>query len=255
MAEADAAPAIATEAAKPAALTRRITGSLARRMIAIATIWISVLLIGGGFALDRVLTGAITRNFDSSLEYVLIAMIRSSEIGPDGEVRLIEPLGDQRFLEPYSGLYWQISGGGQEPYRSRSLWERTLTPPHAHIDNALHTYNSNQFPDEQLRVLERNVILPGSKVSWRFQIAQSRDALDLQIRAVRATLIPSLGLLGLGLIVLAALQTFYGLLPLRQIRRAIAAMRGGEYRRIVPPLPREVRAMVAVLYAQVAHSV
>ena len=61
MAEADAAPAIATEAAKPAALTRRITGSLARRMIAIATIWISVLLIGGGFALDRVLTGAITR--------------------------------------------------------------------------------------------------------------------------------------------------------------------------------------------------
>ena len=41
MAEADAAPAIATEAAKPAALTRRITGSLARRMIAIATIWIS----------------------------------------------------------------------------------------------------------------------------------------------------------------------------------------------------------------------
>ena len=115
MAEADAATAIATEAAKPAALTSRITGSLARRMIAIATIWISVLLIGGGFALDRVLTGAITRNFDSSLEYVLIAMIRSSEIGPDGEVRLIEPLGDQRFLEPYSGLYWQISGGGQEP--------------------------------------------------------------------------------------------------------------------------------------------
>ena len=91
MAEADAAPAIATEAAKPAALTRRITGSLARRMIAIATIWISVLLIGGGFALDRVLTGAITRNFDSSLEYVLIAMIRSSEIGPDGEVRLMTP--------------------------------------------------------------------------------------------------------------------------------------------------------------------
>ncbi len=254
MAEADAAPAIATEAAKPAALTRRITGSLARRMIAIATIWISVLLIGGGFALDRVLTGAITRNFDSSLEYVLIAMIRSSEIGPDGEVRLIEPLGDQRFLEPYSGLYWQISGGGQEPYRSRSLWERTLTPPHAHIDNALHTYNSNQFPDEQLRVLERNVILPGSKVSWRFQIAQSRDALDLQIRAVRATLIPSLGLLGLGLIVLAALQTFYGLLPLRQIRRAIAAMRGGENRRIVAPLPLEVQPMVDELNALLAHN-
>ncbi|MGN6692237.1 MAG: sensor histidine kinase [Sphingopyxis sp.] len=223
-------------------------------MIAIATIWISVLLIGGGYALDRVLTGAITRNFDSSLEYVLIAMIRSSEIGPDGEVRLIEPLGDQRFLEPYSGLYWQISGGGQEPYRSRSLWERTLRPPHEHVDNALHTYNSNQFPDEELRVLERNVILPGSQTNWRFQIAQSRDALDLQIRAVRATLIPSLALLGLGLIILATLQTFYGLLPLRQIRRAIAAMRGGQNRRVTAPLPLEVQPMVEELNALLAHN-
>ncbi len=257
MAEADAASPIApgTETrTEPAALASLTTGSLARRMIAIAALWISVLLIGGGFALDRVLTGAITRNFDSSLEYVLIAMIRSSEIGPDGEVRLIEPLGDQRFLEPYSGLYWQISGGGQEPYRSRSLWERTLKSPKPHVDTGLHTYDSTQFPDEQLRILERNVILPGSKTNWRFQIAQSRQALDEQIRAVRATLIPSLGLLGVGLIVLAALQTFYGLWPLRHIRRAIAAMRGGENRRVIAPLPLEVQPMVEELNALLAHN-
>ena len=240
--------------AKPVALTSRITGSLARRMIAIAALWISVLLIGGGFALDRVLTGAITRNFDSSLEYVLIAMIRSSEIGPDGEVRLVEPLGDQRFLEPYSGLYWQISGGAQEPYRSRSLWERSLKAPTPHIDDQIHIYDSNQFPDEELRVLERNVILPGSKVSWRYQIAQSREALDTQVGAVRATLIPSLALLGLGLLILAALQTFYGLWPLRHIRRAIAAMRGGQNRRVDAPLPLEVQPMVDELNALLAHN-
>ena len=257
MAEADVAPAVATDpdaADKPAALSGRITGSLARRMIAIAALWISVLLIGGGFALDRVLTGAITRNFDSSLEYVLIAMIRSSEIGPDGEVRLVEPLGDQRFLEPYSGLYWQISGGEQEPYRSRSLWERSLKAPTPHIDNQIHTYDSNQFPDEELRILERNVILPGSKTNWRYQIAQSREALDTQVGAVRATLIPSLALLGLGLIILAALQTFYGLWPLRHIRRAIAAMRGGQSNRVTAPLPLEVQPMVDELNALLAHN-
>lgn len=256
-AEAGTAGATAPDAASgahPAALTSRITGSLARRMIAIAALWISVLLIGGGLALDRVLTGAITRNFDTSLEYVLIAMIRSSEIGPDGEVRLVEPLGDQRFLEPYSGLYWQISGGGQEPYRSRSLWERSLRSPAPHIDDDIHIYDSNQFPDEELRVLERNVILPGSKVSWRYQIAQTREALDTQIGAVRATLIPSLALLGLGLLILAALQTFYGLWPLRHIRRAIAAMRGGENRRVDAPLPLEVQPMVDELNALLAHN-
>lgn len=238
----------------PGILSPRMTGSLARRMIAIAAIWISLLLIGGGFALDRVLTGAITRNFDAGLEYVLIAMIRSSEIGPDGEVRLIQPLGDQRFLEPYSGLYWQISGKGQEPYPSRSLWERRLDTSDEHSDENLHVYDSNQFPDEELRVLERDVVLPGSKTRWRFQIAQSREVLDEQIRAVRATLIPSLGMLGLGLIVLAALQTFYGLWPLRHIRRAIAAMRGGQNRRVEAPLPLEVQPMVDELNALLAHN-
>ncbi|WOF45402.1 HAMP domain-containing histidine kinase [Sphingopyxis indica] len=223
-------------------------------MIAIAAIWISLLLIGGGFALDRVLTGAITRNFDAGLEYVLIAMIRSSEIGPDGEVRLIQPLGDQRFLEPYSGLYWQISGEGQEPYPSRSLWERRLDTSDEHNDDDMHVYDSNQFPDEELRVLERDVVLPGSKTRWRFQIAASRQSLDEQVRAVRATLIPSLGMLGLGLIVLAALQTFYGLWPLRHIRRAIAAMRGGQNRRVEAPLPLEVQPMVDELNALLAHN-
>ncbi len=252
---ADADPDLTdADTAKSPALSSRITGSLVRRMIAIAALWISVLLIGGGFALDRVLTGAITRNFDSGLEYVLIAMIRSAEIGPDGEVRMIEPLGDQRFLEPYSGLYWQISGGRQEPYSSRSLWERRLDTSDRHDDRQLHTYDSNQFPEEELRVLERDVVLPGSNTKWRFQIAQSRESLDTQIRAVRQTLIPSLALLGLGLIILAALQTFYGLWPLRHIRRAIAAMRGGQNRRIVEPLPLEVQPMVDELNALLAHN-
>lgn len=257
MSKAEVAPAVETDpdaATKPIASSSRMTGSLARRMIAIAALWISVLLIGGGFALDQVLKSAITRNFDSGLEYVLIAMIRSSEIGPDGEVRLIEPLGDQRFLEPYSGLYWQISGGGQEPYRSRSLWERMLKAPTPHVDDQIHTYDSNQFPDEELRVLERNVILPGSEINWRYQIAQSREALDAQVSAVRQTLVPSLALLGLGLIILAALQTFYGLWPLRHIRRAIAAMRGGQNRRVTAPLPLEVQPMVDELNALLAHN-
>ena len=41
----------------------RVTGSLSRRMILVATAWIMVLLAGGGFALDRVLTSAVTTSF------------------------------------------------------------------------------------------------------------------------------------------------------------------------------------------------
>ena len=72
------------------------------------------------------LTRSIVDNFDSQLEYVLNAMIAASEIGPDGEVRFNRPPADQRFIEPYSGVYFQISGAGADTFPSRSLWDRRL---------------------------------------------------------------------------------------------------------------------------------
>ncbi len=248
----------ADEAAPDGTLTPsaplRSTGSLGRRMIGIAAAWILFLLVGGGFALDNVLTGIVTRNFDSNLEYILKVMIRSSEIDPFGEVRLKEPLGEQRFLEPYSGLYWQISGKGYEPFPSRSLWDRTLERRPIAPDGQLHTYDSNQFPGEELRVLEREVVLPGSDTAWRFQIAQSRTALDEQIQVLRRTLTRSFAVLALGLIILAALQTLYGLWPLRRIRTEISAMRRGEKNRVVEALPNEVMPMVDELNELLAHN-
>ncbi|HEX8257160.1 MAG TPA: sensor histidine kinase N-terminal domain-containing protein, partial [Allosphingosinicella sp.] len=194
---------------------RRSTGSLTRRMIGVAAIWIVVLLGVGGVALDRVLTAAITRNFDEQIGYVLTALIASSEIGPDGEAYLNRPPADQRFLEPYSGLYFQISGEGFDPFRSRSLWDRALAAGGNHRDFEVHSYDSQEFEEEKLRVLERDVRLPGSPVRWRFQVAQSRVGLDEQIAVLRKTMIRSFGVLALGLIAMAALQAFYGLWPLR----------------------------------------
>ncbi|MDN8937849.1 hypothetical protein Q0P02_14545, partial [Staphylococcus aureus] len=84
----------------------------------IAAAWIFVLLLSGGLALDRIQTNTNTTTIDDQLEYVLTAMISSAEIGPDGEVFFNRPLGDQRFLEPNSGLYWQISGQGHADFTS-----------------------------------------------------------------------------------------------------------------------------------------
>lgn len=223
-------------------------------MIGIAAAWIVILLFGGGFALDRVLNDAVTRNFDNQLEYVLTAMIASAEIGPDGEVFLNRPLGDQRFLEPNSGLYWQISGKGHDDFPSRSLWDRTLESNISHDDRETHIYDSNQFQDEPLRVLERTIILPDSDTKWLFQVAQSRDGLDAQIANIRSILVNSFLILALGLIGMAALQTLYGLWPLRKIRIAIAAMRTGQQRRVVEPMPNEVTPMVDELNALLDHN-
>lgn len=223
-------------------------------MIGIAALWISVLLIGGGVALDRVLTQAVTRSFDDGLSYVLTAMISSAEIGPDGEVRLIRPLADQRFLEPSSGLYFQISGDGFDDFRSRSLWDRALDVDQEHGGMGPHVYDSSQFPGEDLRVMERTVRLPGSDVGWKFIVAQARNGLDEQISTLRSTLVKSFAILGIGLIIMATLQTYYGLRPLRAVRQEIARMRGGMKNRVTEPLPDEIMPMVEELNELVAHN-
>ena len=230
------------------------SGSLSRRMILIAAAWISILLAGGGFALDRVLVAAVTRNADDQLEYVLRSLLVSAEIGPEGEVIFNREPADQRFLEPYSGLYWQVSAPGRDTFPSRSLWDRRLGYGQRHDDRGVHSYDSRQFPDEKLRIVERDVKLPGSDVRWRFQVASSREALDAQIKILRRTLVRSFVLLGVGLVILAAIQTFYGLWPLRRVRQEIAKMRAGRSSQITGAMPIELMPMVEELNALVAHN-
>lgn len=216
-------------------------------MLAVAGLWIGALLLIGGFALDRVLVSSLTRNFDAQLGYVLNAMIVSADIGPRGEVRFTRSLGDQRFLEPYSGLYWQVSADRQEPFPSRSLWDRRLAPDLTIPRPDAFSYTSAEFGNEQLRIVERDVILPGSSEAFRFQVAESRETLDDQIKVLRQTLTRFLGALGIGLLVLAALQATYGLWPLRRVRRAIAAIRSGAATRVPADFPDELAPMVSEL--------
>ena len=237
---------------------RRRTGSLTRRMIGIAAIWIAALLLIGGFALDRVLSRSFIDSFDNQLVYMLNSMVDASEIGPDGEVHFSRAPAEQRFIQPYSGLYFQISGSGADTFPSRSLWDRRLRVSDNHFDVRPHLYDSDEFFEpvrkEKLRIAERDVILPGSDVRWRFQVAESRDGLDRQIHQARLTLFWSFTALGVGLLILAALQTFYGLWPLRRVRSEVAAIRSGDKTRVGRDFPSEIRPLTEEINQLLAHS-
>ncbi|WP_426266952.1 sensor histidine kinase [Sphingomonas sp. LHG3443-2] len=256
-------PAKGAPGAGTPAAPRRGTGSLTRRMIVIAAVWISILLAVGGFALDRLLTNSLVRNFDENLELVLRSMIGSSEIGTVGEIRFSRPPADQRFIESYSGSYFQITplpgADGKTPqvedYPSRSLWDRRLTVNPASVRGTeTHKYDSYQFSGEPLRIVERDVIIPGSPVKWRYQVAQSRENLDLQLKELRTTLTWSFAVLGLGLVMLAALQTFYGLWPLRRVRSEVVAIRSGAKTRISDHFPDEIQPLTQEINQLLAHN-
>lgn len=223
-------------------------------MVLIAAVWITMLLGVGGLALVQVLDDTLTASFDEQLANNLNAMINAAELDEVGDVRLLRPLGDQRFAEPYSGLYWQVSGGGHAPFPSRSLWDRQLTLPPGNQDcRTPCKFESTQFPSETLRVIARSVRLPGAAQPFLFQVAQSSRDLDRQKARTRTVVGWSLGVLGIGLIVLVGLQSIYGLAPLRRVSKAIAAIRSGEARRVEAQFPVEVEPLVAEINELLAH--
>jgi signal transduction histidine kinase len=223
-------------------------------MVLIAAVWITMLLGVGGLALVQVLDDTLTASFDEQLANNLNAMINAAELDEVGDVRLLRPLGDQRFAEPYSGLYWQVSGGGHAPFPSRSLWDRQLALPPGNQDcRTPCKFESTQFPSETLRVIARSVRLPGAAQPFLFQVAQSSRDLDRQKARTRTVVFWSLGVLGIGLIVMVGLQSIYGLAPLRRVSKAIAAIRSGEARRVEAQFPVEVEPLVAEINELLAH--
>ncbi len=223
-------------------------------MVLIAAVWITMLLGVGGLALVQVLDETLTASFDEQLANNLNAMINAAELDEVGDVRLLRPLGDQRFAEPYSGLYWQVSGGGHAPFPSRSLWDRQLALPPGNQDcRTPCKFESMQFPSETLRVIARSVRLPGAAQPFLFQVAQSSRDLDRQKARTRTVVGWSLGVLGIGLIVMVGIQSIYGLAPLRRVSKAIAAIRSGEARRVEAQFPVEVEPLVAEINELLAH--
>jgi signal transduction histidine kinase len=211
-------------------------------MLAIAAGWILVMMVAGGFLLDRTVSTIVVDQFDAQLEDRLLSMIANAELSPRGEVRFTRPLADQSYLEPLSGEYWQVSRVGQTPYPSRSLWDRRL-PVEPLPDDDMRFYDLN-FGGELLRVVQQDATLPGSEVVFQFQVAQSRVPLDAQLQRVGRTVTISLLILGAVLIALAAIQALYGLMPLRRVGREVAGVRAGRSARVSTDFVPEVAPLM-----------
>ena len=76
----------------------------------------------------------------------------------------------------------------------------------------------------------------------------------MQIRDLRRTLTWSFAALGAGLLILAALQTFYGLWPLRRVQREVAAIRSGKAVRVSDDFPTEIGPLTEEINQLLSHS-
>jgi signal transduction histidine kinase len=226
-------------------------------MMVVSAIWIALLLGGGGYALDRVLTSA-SRATSTAARICLTALIASAEVGPDGEAYLNRPPATSASLSPIRALFPDQRGRqAARDRRPRFPVPLAVGPAPArrenHNDSTSTSTTARNFRTRRCAWWSATSH-PRLAARWRFQVAEQRDALDDQISVLRRTLVRSFGILGLGLIVLATLQAIYGLWPLRRVQSAIASIRSGQRSRVEELFPREIEPLKEELNALLAHN-
>jgi len=228
--------------------------SLALRLVLGAACWIVAALLAGGLALSAIVQDDVERGFDARLDVLLQGLVAVAERGRDGALVLARGVGEPRFERPLSGWYWQVSDAGGPILRSRSLWDEALAGggPPAVAEAAARDVAG---PDgERLRLLERDIALPGFAERLRFAVAGPRAEIEATVRAFNRTLAWSLGALGGGLLLALLIQVRFGLQPLRRVRQAIAAVRTGRAQRLEGRFPTEIAPLSDEINALLAHN-
>lgn len=187
----------------------------------------------------------------------LDGLIAAADVAADGTLSLSRALSDPLYQQVYSGRYWQIGAGDPVPdavLRSRSLWDQELATGAPPAAGGVSGRSLVGPKGQRLRVLERDVTLPGAEGAFRFAVAADEAEMAQDIRAFRVTLAWSMGVLGLGLVAAVFIQVRYGLGPLRRIGRALADIRNGRARSMGDDYPVEVRPLVTELNALLEHN-
>ncbi len=230
-------------------------GSLRLRLLAAGGASVLLALALAGVGLVLLFERHVERRVVLELEAHLRQLIDGLERIEDGSLQLARPPAEPRFLEPLSGLYWQIAeeppraAGGAAALRSRSLWDATLRlPPDPLQGGEVHRHVIPGPGGAALLAVERHVALPASLGGGGVRAAAAVDWAEIRAagRAFAVELAPSLGLLAAILIAAAWVQVAVGLRPLDALRRRLAVVRTGQEARLgATGFPDEVRPLAA----------
>jgi signal transduction histidine kinase len=222
-------------------------GSLRLRLLVLSSLSLAAALTLAAICLAYIFERHMERRVAQELEVRLEDIAAALERGPDGSPRLTRNLTDSRYRTPYSGVYWQITGG-THPIRSRSLWDDILpTVPGtaaAHRE-AVEMKGPN---GGEIYLLERDVT-PSPGPPFRISVAIDHA----EIRALRSDFILDTagGLIVLGAILALGfwLQAGLGLAPLRRLQQQLAAIHEGRAGRLTGDFPTEVQPLTETLNA------
>lgn len=234
--------------------------SLAARLFATAAVWSLLVLPIAGIIIDVAHTRDVRSSFDARLSQLLTILVAFSTDQGQPEPRYPRNVGEPLFELSHSGWYWQITPLDDSPGKrmvSASLASEALPLPSSRGVKPdrydIRWYEEKGPVGEPLRIAEQ-VYSAGEQDTPRFYsyvVAGNLQFADTRIADFRMPLAISLAIAGLGLLLSVFMQVRFGLLPLREIRERLSAVRTGEAEKLegnppseIEPLQVEINALI-----------
>ncbi|NVK43823.1 MAG: HAMP domain-containing histidine kinase [Oceanospirillaceae bacterium] len=225
-----------------------IVQSLRLRLLLSATGAIAVALVLAGLGMAALFDRHVERRIQNELATYLRQLSGGIEFAEDGSFSVGVPMADPRFEVTFSGLYWQVEDDDRAlAIHSRSLWDTRIALPTDPLQVGIIHHHQLPGPDgATLMVQERRILFPTLEGERSLRIAVALDRADLVAarEAFAGDLVPSLGLLGVVLVLAVWFQVSMGLRPLDAIRRGVNAVRTGRKSRLPGNQPSEVMPLV-----------
>lgn len=222
-------------------------GRSIRLRLAVSGLAMIVVTMGAaGWILTVLFENHVQRRVVDELETDLRQLMAGLKVTPEGTVSFVRRPTDQRYQQPFSGLYWQVASNDAVIERSRSLWDEQLALPADDLTNGSHRHILAGPQGQSVIAVERQVVV-------------ARDSGDLHLRVVaaedRASILNSVGAfrdeLAVMLVVLGGLLSAgfaialgVGLAPFARLRSDLARLRSGRENRLSGCYPGEVAGIV-----------
>jgi len=221
--------------------------SLRVRVVLISVLWTALALLVTGFVLNQLFEDHVRAQYQRQLQVYADYVLADIGLSAQGQPQLERAPRNPRFMQPLSGLYWQLNDEqGLPVLRSRSLWDQTLNAPsdvlvagqtHFHLTPGPHS--------TQVLLLEQIVRFEQApSKQWRLLIAEESTDLMASIVQWQRALAIFLSVLFLGLLAAVIAQAVFGFAPLQRLQRAITALRKGEVSRLKGDYPSEFAPLV-----------
>jgi len=232
--------------------------SLAFRLFATATAWTALVLPLAGLLIYSLYRQEAEQSFDDRLR-TLLTVVQADSLDHAGtEPGAPKDVGEPLFEINNSGWYWQIRPFDSLLGRRRvspSLSTFALPSPYEQkigADALGFRWMDTIGPlGQPLRIAESIYTFGDESTGpqYSYVVAGPRDWRDARVAAFRNRMILSLALAGLGLVAVTLFQVRFGLLPLKQIERGLAAIRSGQAEKLDSNLPAEIEPLQQELNA------